>query len=158
MNTNNAAMIAPPKTTANTLTPMATGLDKPPVLLLPLLGDPAAAPVSPPAAAVEDDDVTGRTAEPVVDDPDDPVLPVCVALLEETPTLVGVVLTLFDLLEVALALLEGDVGVVELDACSDVDDEPALDVVDDVDPVLPMSLVIGRPSLARATLRLLKLI
>jgi hypothetical protein len=162
MNTNNAAMIAPPKTTANTLTPMATGLDRPLVLPLLLL-----------AAAVEDDDVTGRTAEPV--DPDDPVpvlsvcvalleeSPTCVALLEETPTLVGVVLTLFDLLEVALALLEGDAGVVEADACSDVD-EPALNVVDDIDTGSSVVRTGGPPpapvvtSLARTTLRLFKLI
>jgi len=138
MNTTNAAMTAPPKTTARMLTPMATDLDRP---CLPL-DDPAFALPGP----AEEDDVTGCSTgrdgvtEPVAD-ADDPVpVTVFVALPEETRTLVGVVLTVLELLKRALELLEDDVGVVELDVCSDTDDELALDVEGDIGLALVMSV------------------
>jgi hypothetical protein len=93
---------------------MATDLERP--LVLP---------------PVEEDDVIGSTGmegvpEPVADDVDDsiPVLLIFVALLEETSALLA--LTLIDGLDVALALLEGDVDVAVVDACVDTNDELAL--------------------------------
>jgi hypothetical protein len=147
MNTTNAAMMALPATTARILTPIATDLDTPPVFLPLLLDDPPlllddpALPLDDPAlllpesAVEEGDDVsTGLVGGPVADDADVPVpiLLVCVAPPEETPTLAEVALTLFALFEIALAPPEVDVGVVELDGCSDADDESALDVGGDV--------------------------
>jgi hypothetical protein len=90
-------MTTPPITTARTLTPMATDLERPLVLPLPS-DDPAFALPFPPA---EEDDVIGSTGmedvpEPVADDVDDSVLVLLIfaALLEETPPLLA--LTLID--------------------------------------------------------------
>jgi len=152
MNTTSAAMMALPATTARILTPMATDFDRPPVFLPPPLDDPALA-VDDPALPLDDEAFTPALLlpEPAIGEGDDcstlvsvaglvaddadvpvPVLLVCVAPPEETPTLAEVALTLFALFEVALAPPEGDVGVVELDGCSDTGDESALDVGGDV--------------------------